>query len=45
MREDITTNTTEIQRIRRDYMNNYLSTGWITWKKWIHTKKQTTYQA
>ena len=29
-----TTDNAEIQRIIRDYLNNYMEIKWITWKKW-----------
>ena len=34
---EVTTDTAEIQRIMRDYYNNYLPKKWTTWKKWTHS--------
>ena len=31
---EVTTDNAEIQRIIRDYLNNYMEIIWITWKKW-----------
>ena len=31
---EITTENTEIQRIIRDYISNYMPIKWTTWKKW-----------
>ena len=31
---EVTTDNAEIQRIIRDYLNNYMEIKWITWKKW-----------
>ena len=34
---EITTDNTEIQRIIRDYYNNYMPIKWTTWKKWTNS--------
>ena len=32
--KEVTMDTTEMQRIIRDYKSNYMSIKWTTWKKW-----------
>ena len=39
---EVTTDTSEIQRIMRDYYN-YIPIEWKTWKKWTHSQKSTTF--
>ena len=34
---EVTTENTEIQRIIRDYYNNYMPIKWTTWKKWTNS--------
>ena len=34
---EITTDNTEIQRIIRDYISNYMPIKWTTWKKWTNS--------
>ena len=34
---EITTDNTEIQRIIRDYCQNYMSIKWTKWKKWTNS--------
>ena len=38
---EITTDTSEIQRIIRDYYTNYMTIKWTTWKKWTNSCKDT----
>ena len=41
---EITTNTTEIQRIVRDTTNSYMPIKWTTTKKWTNSWKGTIFQ-
>ena len=41
---DITTNSTEIKKIIREYQNNCTPTNWITQMKWTNSQKHKTYQ-
>ena len=41
---EITTNTTEIQRIVRDTTNSYMPKKWTTTKKWTNSWKGTIFQ-
>ena len=34
---ETTTDNTEIQRIIRDYISNYMPIKWTTWKKWTNS--------
>ena len=34
---EITTDKTEIQRIIRGYISNYMPIKWTTWKKWTNS--------
>jgi len=34
---EITTDNTEIQRIIRNYYQNYIQIKWTTWKKWTNS--------
>ena len=34
---EITTDNTDIQRIIRDYISNYMPIKWTTWKKWTNS--------
>ena len=34
---EVTTDNAEIQRVMRDYYNNYMPIKWTTWKKWTHS--------
>ena len=36
-RGEITTNTTEIKTIIREYYDNYMPTKWAIWKKWTNS--------
>ena len=34
---EITTDNTEIQRLIRDYISNYMPIKWTCWKKWTNS--------
>ena len=40
----VTTDNAEIQRSIRTIMNNYMTTKWITWKKWTGSQKSSIFQ-
>ena len=40
---EITTDNTEIQRIIRDSISNYMPIKWKTWKKCTNSQKSTTF--
>ena len=40
----ITADSTEIQRIIKDYYWQLYANKWTTWKKWTNSQKSTTFQ-
>ena len=40
---EITTDNTEIQRIIKTTINNYMPIKWTTWKKWTNSYKSTIF--
>ena len=43
-KEKVTTDNTEIQRIIKTTMSNYMSIKWTIWKKWTNSYKSITFQ-
>ena len=41
---EVTTDTTEIQRMIEITTGNYMPIKWTTWKKWINSQKGITFQ-
>ena len=41
---EVTTDNAEIQRIIRDYFENYVAKKWITWKKQTDSQKTSIFQ-